>query len=104
MAIFFTNAAGLNARTGNWTTLQALPGGMEPMRYVSVSCASDFMIGHCTAGQATDDAGFMFCAAGRHNFGLVNYPQLTVRAAGTGTPSIFVVHYATGDQWPEGSG
>ena len=104
MAIFFTNAAGINGRAGNWSALQALPTGMDPMRYVSISCAVDFMVGHCTAGAVADNAGFFFCAAGRHNLGLVDYAKLTVRCTATSGASIFVVHYGAGDQWPEGSG
>ena len=104
MAIRFEVVFGMNGRSGNWLALPALPTGMDPMRNVILSCAADFMVGHCTAGAAADNAGFLYCAAGRHNLGVVDYTKITVRNTATSGTSMFVYHFAATDQFPEGAG
>ena len=81
MALLFGPFATAPARSGNWTALPTLPAGVDPMREVVMSSGGNFYVGHCTAAQATDNAGFVF----------------------TSEAYVFIHTYARTDFGPEGS-
>jgi hypothetical protein len=103
MGAVFADVVSMNARSGNWVALPALPAGVEPMREVIISAASAFRVGTCTAGQSTEDSGWFLLDGGRHSLGVVNYNTITVRASGTSSQSFFVFSVSPSDEGPEGN-
>ena len=103
MGAIFADVVSMNARSGNWVALPALPAGVEPMREVIISAASAFRVGTCTAGQSTEDSGWFLFDGGRHSLGVVNYNTITVRASGTSSQSFFVFSVSPSDEGPEGN-
>jgi hypothetical protein len=113
MGVIFHTPTAVNASTGNWIALPALPAGVDPMRRIIIVCTNnaatranaDFYIGECTAGQATADASYTYSTA-RFDLGVANYPKLTVRlaGAGSGTPVgyMYIVSYSPTDDGPRG--
>ena len=103
MALLFGPFATAPINTGNWTALPTLPAGVDPMREIVMSSGGTYYVGHCTAGQATDNAGFVFVGGGRVSLGVVDYTKITVRSVSASEAYIFVHTYARMDFGPEGS-
>jgi hypothetical protein len=113
MGVIFHTPTAVNASTGNWIALPALPAGVDPMRRIIIVCTNnattranaDFYVGECTAGQATADASYTYSTA-RFDLGVANYSKLTARlaGAGSGTPVgyMYIVSYSATDDGPRG--
>lgn len=104
MPAIFHTPFGANGNAGNWLALPSLPGGIDPMREVVITCSAPFFCGTCPANQSgTATGGFFFFDAGRHSLGVVDYSKITIRNVGTSGATIFSMSFAATDNGPEGN-
>lgn len=113
MAAIFHTPTLINGNGNNWKALPALPSGVDPMRRVILIATNTatprvstaFRFGHCTANQATTDAGDVY-SLGRVDLGVVDYNKITVRdntgGASNDTAYIYVLSFASTDFGPTG--
>jgi hypothetical protein len=105
MAEIFHTRTSLAASTGNWVVLPALASGVDPMRRICLRGEAQFEAGHCTAGQATRNAGTLLSSGSGMGFhldlGVVDYNKITVRSAGSAT-NLYILTFSVTDDGPMG--
>lgn len=106
MAEIFHGSMTVEANTGNWLALPALPAGVDPRRRVLFRALNVVEVGWCTAGQTVTDAGTM-CTGGAstfyafaRDFGVVNYSRLTARSNTSATGTLYVYSLSPTDEGP----
>jgi hypothetical protein len=106
MAEIFHGSMTVEANTGNWLALPALPAGVDPRRRVMFRSNAIVEVGWCTAGQTATDAGIMstggastFYAFAR-DFGVVDYSKLTARSNSASTTTLYVYSLSPTDEGP----
>jgi hypothetical protein len=106
MAEIFHGSITVEANTGNWLALPALPAGVDPRRRVLFRSNTIVEIGWCTAGQTVTDAGIM-CTGGAstfyafaRDFGVVDYSRLTARSNSTAATALYVYSLSPTDEGP----
>lgn len=106
MAEIFHTRLATNGNAGNWIALPTLPTGVDPMRRVCLRAEAAFEIGHCTAGQATRNAGTFISSGSGMGFhldlGVVDWNKLTVRSQGSSGTNLYMLSFAVTDEGPMG--